>query len=113
MDTNNRPSGQPPEPVTRHLLIRGRVQGVGFRWSMCAEANALGLSGWVRNRHDGSVEALAHGPSDAVATLVDWAHHGPAGARVVALEVVAVDAAVDAAVETTPASNAFEQRPTA
>jgi acylphosphatase len=112
MDTNNHPSGQAPDAVTQHLLIRGGVQGVGFRWSMCAKANALGLSGWVRNRHDGSVEALAHGPVNAVAALVEWAHHGPAGARVVALEVVAVDAAVDAAVETTPARNAFEQRPT-
>lgn len=105
MDTNNRPPENPPATGTCHLSIRGRVQGIGFRSSMCAEASALGLSGWVRNRHDGSVEALVHGPVDAVAALVEWAHHGPAGARVVALEVQSVS--------TPPLSSAFEQRPTA
>lgn len=105
MDTNNHPPVNTPGTETCRLSIRGRVQGVGFRFSMCAEASALGLSGWVRNRHDGSVEALVHGPADAVATLVAWAHNGPAGARVTALEVESV--------ATPPLPTPFEQRPTA
>ena len=68
--------------VTRRLLIRGRVQGVGFRWSLMEEARQLGLDGWVRNRNDGSVEALVAGPVEAVDTLTLWAHRGPPHARV-------------------------------
>jgi acylphosphatase len=68
--------------VTRHVAIRGRVQGVGFRaWT---EYTALerGLQGWVRNRRDGSVEALFVGPSDAVAAMIAACHQGPRGSRV-------------------------------
>ena len=68
--------------ITRRLFIHGRVQGVGFRWSLNAEARALGLKGWVRNRSDGSVEALLIGPIEAVDALTVWAHHGPSSARV-------------------------------
>ena len=68
--------------LTRRLLIDGRVQGVGFRWALSAEATALGLKGWVRNRRDGSVEALIHGATDAVEALTAWAWHGPSSARV-------------------------------
>ena len=69
-------------PLTRRLIIHGRVQGVGFRWSLHAQASALGLSGWVRNRRDGSVEALIYGAPEAVELLTKWAWTGPPGARV-------------------------------
>jgi len=74
-------------PVSRHLTITGTVQGVGYRWSMIAEATRLGLDGWVRNRRDGSVEALAHGDEGALAQLADWARGGPAGAVVDAVAI--------------------------
>ncbi|MDQ0605913.1 acylphosphatase [Variovorax sp. W1I1] len=73
--------------VTRHLVVRGLVQGVGYRWSMVQAAERLGVRGWVRNRRDGSVEALAAGEVDAVEALVRWARQGPAGARVDAVDV--------------------------
>jgi acylphosphatase len=73
--------------VTRHLVVRGLVQGVGYRWSMVQAAQRLGVRGWVRNRRDGSVEALAAGDADAVEALVRWARQGPAGARVDAVDV--------------------------
>ena len=75
------------ETVTRQLRIHGRVQGVYYRASMVAEATRLGLHGWVRNRADGSVEALVQGAPDAVQALIDWAHQGPASARVDAVVV--------------------------
>jgi acylphosphatase len=68
--------------VMRHVVIRGRVQGVGFRaWT---EYTALerGLQGWVRNRRDGSVEALLVGPPDAVAAMIAACHQGPRGSHV-------------------------------
>ena len=68
--------------LTRHLSIHGRVQGVGFRWSLHAEATALGLTGWVRNRREGSVEALVAGEDMAVIKLISWARRGPPRAQV-------------------------------
>lgn len=69
------------------LVIHGRVQGVFFRNSMCHEAHKLGVSGWVRNRSDGSVEAAVHGSSAAVDALVRWAQHGPELAYVERVEI--------------------------
>jgi acylphosphatase len=68
--------------LTRRLTISGRVQGVGFRWALRAQASALGLAGWVRNRRDGSVEAVLGGPPAALEALIAWAQRGPPGARV-------------------------------
>ena len=63
------------------------MQGVGFRYAMRQEAARLGVGGWVRNRTDGSVEAMLQGPEDAVHALIAWARHGPPGARVIEVEV--------------------------
>lgn len=71
---------------TLQIRITGRVQGVGFRYALRDEAARLGLTGWVRNRHDGSVEALLQGPEQAVEALVAWARRGPPAARVASLE---------------------------
>jgi len=67
---------------TQHLLIHGRVQGVWFRESMRSEAERLGVTGWVRNAPDGSVEAVVQGPDTAVDALIAWARMGPPHARV-------------------------------
>lgn len=64
------------------LSIRGRVQGVGFRWFLRREARALGLRGWTRNERDGSVTLEAQGPPDQLERLVAAASRGPAASRV-------------------------------
>jgi acylphosphatase len=73
---------------TVRLSITGRVQGVGYRLWATRVAGSLGLRGWVRNRSDGSVEALVTGDPDAVAAIIEASWKGPAGARVT--EVTAV-----------------------
>lgn len=89
--------------VSLRLEISGRVQGVGFRYSMREQATRLGVRGWVRNRRDGSVEALAQGESAAVQALIDWTKRGPPGARVTEVKTSAAEEG---------AHQAFELRPT-
>jgi acylphosphatase len=72
---------------TLHLEIHGRVQGVFFRDSMRREAQRLGITGWVRNRSDGSVEAAVQGEPDAVDAIVRWSHQGPPHARIERIEI--------------------------
>jgi acylphosphatase len=73
--------------ATRHLSIRGRVQGVGYRDALCRQAERLGVRGWVRNCSDGSVEALAQGSAAALDALIAWAKRGPPLASVAELRV--------------------------
>lgn len=87
----------------RHLLIHGRVQGVWFRGSLAAEAEALGISGWVRNRRDGTVEAVVSGSDPSLEKIIAWAHQGPPAAHVTRVDVSHAQGEYDG----------FEQRPTA
>ena len=89
--------------MARHLTIFGRVQGVWYRAWAVETARTLGLSGWVRNRSDGSVEALAQGAADAVDAFIRQAHDGPPAAQVTRIDVV--DAPVGPV-------EGFEKRPT-
>ena len=68
--------------VIRHVIVHGRVQGVSFRAFVEYEALTRGIEGWVRNRRDGSVEALFAGEADVVADMIEACRHGPIGARV-------------------------------
>jgi len=77
-----------PGRISRHLVIWGRVQGVGYRESMRQEAQRLGVGGWVKNRRDGTVEALIEGPQAAVDLLLRWAHRGPEAANVARVEIM-------------------------
>ncbi|MEM9492762.1 MAG: acylphosphatase [Myxococcota bacterium] len=87
-----------PSRVERITLrITGRVQGVYYRASARERASALGLSGWVRNRPDGSVELAAEGPSQVLDELVAWCGQGPPAARVEAVEITARQAVDSAA----------------
>ena len=67
---------------TRRLVITGLVQGVGFRYAMLAQARLLGINGWVRNRRDGSVEAVIASDPAQLEAMLDWSRSGPAGAAV-------------------------------
>jgi len=69
------------------VRITGKVQGVFFRWSTSEEARRLGVTGWVRNLPDGSVEALFQGPKTAVEAIIAWCRQGPPKARVDGLEL--------------------------
>jgi acylphosphatase len=93
--------------VTRRLRISGRVQGVGYREGLRHEAGRLGVCGWVRNRLDGSVEALLQGPAEQVDALIAWARRGPPTAHVLGVEVDAPEK------EDGLRYSGFERRPTA
>ena len=71
-----------------HLIIRGRVQGVFFRASAQEFAQSLGLTGWVRNRIDDSVELVAEGEPERLTVMREWSRHGPSGAVVEAVEEI-------------------------
>ena len=72
--------------TTLRLLIRGRVQGVGFRYAFADEARARKLRGWVRNRRDGCVEAIVAGPAADIDAIIAWSRRGPAAAQVAGIE---------------------------
>ncbi|MEV8239745.1 acylphosphatase [Microbacterium testaceum] len=86
------------------ITVHGRVQGVGFRYALRDEAQRAGVRGWVRNRRDGTVEALLSGDPAIVDDVLAWAHHGPPSAAV---------ERVDVAVGSETAPDAFEIRATA
>ncbi|MBX3642663.1 MAG: acylphosphatase [Rubrivivax sp.] len=88
--------------TTLRLEIRGRVQGVGYRAALVDQARRLDLRGWVRNRRDGSVEAMVAGPPDAVQHLLDWSRRGPPAAIVHSVDSFAAEGRF----------NSFEQWPT-
>lgn len=91
--------------ATRLLRITGVVQGVGYRYSFEREAARLGVTGWVRNRADSSVEALIQGADEALDALTAWARRGPSGARVTSISSTTVPAE--------EAFKTFDIRPTA
>lgn len=72
---------------TKHLIISGRVQGVGYRYYLAYKAKQFHISGWVRNRHDGSVEAMIQGSAENVAAIIARAHRGPPKASVTGIVV--------------------------
>jgi len=74
--------------VVRHVLVRGQVQGVGYRAWVEEEALRLGLEGWVRNRRDGAVEAVFSGADDVVAQMIEACRRGPSAARVDAVDII-------------------------
>lgn len=80
-----------------HFIISGLVQGVCFRMSARSHAGSLGLTGWVRNNPDGSVETVAEGEESAVDAYLDWCRHGPPHARVSNVKV-----------ETSPATGEYD-----
>lgn len=91
--------------ISRRLRVHGLVQGVYFRESMRQRAAELHVTGWVRNRADGSVESVVQGDMPAVEVMTDWARRGPPAARVDRVEVESV--------ENEPAHATFEKKPTA
>src|SRR5438105_6478241 len=98
-------SGDTSGPESRLVRLRGRVQGVGYRETCVSHARALGLTGWVRNRSDGSVEVLLQGSPNQLAHMCDWLRTGVPGAKVDSIEVKDVPQPFDRL-------DAFERLPT-
>jgi acylphosphatase len=92
-------------PVAYHVIVHGRVQGVGYRDAAVQAAFEHGVAGWVRNRAEGTVEILAQGPPEAVERFLQWCRRGPPLARVA--DVTVAKASVD------PMLHAFDWRTTA
>ena len=92
--------------VTRLVRVRGRVQGVGYRHACVQQARALGVSGWVRNRIDDSVEAMLQGTLAQVVRMCDWMRDDMPAARVEAIDVTELQPPF-------PTFDRFEQQPTA
>jgi acylphosphatase len=90
--------------ISRRLRIRGTVQGVYYRESMRQRADQWGVTGWVRNRMDGTVEAVLQGETENVERLIDWARRGPPAARVESVDVAAAD--------DEPRHESFDKKPT-
>src|SRR6476661_8780550 len=78
---------QKADVKARRFVVRGRVQGVGFRWFVEREAHILGIAGWVSKNHDGSVEVLAQGTRDQLSGLHSRLSEGPRAARVDSVQV--------------------------
>jgi acylphosphatase len=94
-----------PALATRLVRVRGRVQGVGYRYACVQQARALGISGWVRNRMDDSVEAMLQGTPEQLERMCDWMNNDMPAALVEAMEVTEVPPPY-------PKLDHFEQRPT-
>jgi acylphosphatase len=77
----------PDQEIARHIVVSGQVQGVFFRDSLRQRAEAAGVTGWVRNRSDGRVEAVIQGAAHAVEQVIEFSRHGPDQARVQRVEV--------------------------
>ncbi len=90
--------------ISRRLRIRGTVQGVYYRESMRQRADQWGVTGWVRNRMDGTVEAVLQGETENVERLIDWARRGPPAARDDGVDVAADD--------DEPRHESFDKKPT-
>jgi acylphosphatase len=94
-----------PDTECRLLRVEGRVQGVGFREACVQRAQALGVTGFVRNRRDGAVEVMLQGPAAAVARMVAWLHAGPPLAQVERVTITTPQPPVETL-------QRFERRPT-
>jgi len=76
--------------IARRIIVRGRVQGVGFRYATVEAAEHYGITGWVRNRRDGTVEAFIQGEPTAIDAVTAWCRRGPPAARVEEVETTSV-----------------------
>ncbi|WP_417671509.1 acylphosphatase [Roseibium sp.] len=97
------PGTAPDDPASVYVTVMGRVQGVGYRAWCAQEAERLGLFGWIRNRSDGTVEAIYHGPAKRIVEMVRLAQKGPALAEVTKMLASPCNA---------PDNASFQRRPT-